>query len=280
MQLPRMFIGCSSESLQIARYLQAELRDEVESDVWNQGVFGLSGGTLEDLAEKARRFQFAALVLAPDDIVIKRTREGNEPRDNVLFEAGLFMGLLGRRNTFLVWCEDDSLELPSDLGGVTFAGFRRREPPSQAMIGPAATQIRDAVATSLAGGSARVPSAAFEEPMNGSSVEHRVSVSGRLGGLPAGAELWAAVARRSSLARYHPQGDSLEVAGAGFSGHAYVGDKDSTGSFRLLLMLVDDLDGGFLRRYQEDARAQGNYEGLLTLPPGAKILDEIVVRRS
>lgn len=45
--------------------------------------------------------------------------KGNAPRDNVLFEAGFFMGLLGRRKTFLVWCEDDSLEPPSDLGGVT-----------------------------------------------------------------------------------------------------------------------------------------------------------------
>jgi predicted nucleotide-binding protein len=97
MQLPRMFIGCSSEALHIARYLQAELRDDVESDVWNQGVFGLSGGTLEELAEKARRFQFAALVLAPDDIVIKRSRAGNEPRDNVLFEAGLLWGYLEGR---------------------------------------------------------------------------------------------------------------------------------------------------------------------------------------
>ena len=91
-QLPRMFIGCSSESLQVARYLQAELRRDVESDVWDEGVFGLSGGTLEDLAEEVRRFQFAALVLAPDDVVIKRAREGNAPRDNVLFEAGFFMG--------------------------------------------------------------------------------------------------------------------------------------------------------------------------------------------
>lgn len=274
-----MFIGCSSESLQIARYLQAELRNDVESDVWDQGVFGLSSGTLEDLTEKARRFQFAALVLTPDDVVIKRTRKGNEPRDNVLFEAGFFMGLVGRKNTFLVWCEDDSLELPSDLGGVTFAGFRRREPPSQAMIGPAATRIRDAVADSLARGPAPVPRAAFEEPRHGSSVEHRVSVSGRLDGLPVGAELWPAVAGRWSQARYHPQGDSIEVAGSGFSGHAYVGDKDSTGSFRLLLVLVDNVDTGYLRQYQADARAQGNYAGLVTLPPSAKILDEIVVKR-
>jgi Predicted nucleotide-binding protein containing TIR-like domain len=274
-----MFIGCSSESLQVAQYLQAELRSDVESDVWDEGVFGLSGGTLEDLAEEARRFQFAALVLAPDDVVIKRAREGNAPRDNVLFEAGFFMGFLGTRNTFLVWCEDDALELPSDLGGVTFAGYRRREPPSQAMIGPAATRIRGAVAASLATGPAPVPRAAFEEPRSGSSVEHRVSVSGRLDGLAAGAELWAAVAGPSSPTRYHPQGDSLAVVGAGFSGHAYVGNEHSTGSFRLLLVAVDNVDGGYLCRYQADARTQGNYAGLPRLPASAKIRGSVDDRR-
>jgi predicted nucleotide-binding protein len=279
-QLPRMFIGCSRESLQIAQYLQAELRNDVESDVWNEGVFGLGGGTLEALAEEARRFQFAALVLAPDDVVIKRGNEGNAPRDNVLFEAGFFMGSLGRQNTFLVWCENDSLQLPSDLGGVTFAGYRRREPPSQAMIGPAATRIRDAIASLLGRGPALVPRAAFEVPMNSSSVEHRVPITGRLDGLAADTELWAAVAGVWSPIRYHPQGDSLHVAGEGFSGHVYVGNEDSTGSFRILLLAVDSVDSRYLRRYQAAARAEGNYAGLPSLPPGAKILDAIVVMRT
>lgn len=279
-QLPRMFIGCSRESLQIAQYVQAELRDHVESDVWDQGLFGLSSGTLEGLAEEARRFQFATLVLAPDDVVIKRDSKGNAPRDNVLFEAGFFMGLLGRRKTFLVWCEDDSLELPSDLGGVTFAGYRRREPPSQAMIGPAATRIREAVATWLATGPAPVPRGAFEEPRNGSAQDHRVSISGRVEGLAAGAELWAAVAGQWSPTRYHPQGNSIAVVGGGFSGHVFLGNERSTGSFRLLLVLVDNADGGYLRRYQTQARAEGKYAGLPRLPPSAKILDEIVVTRS
>jgi hypothetical protein len=219
-------------------------------------------------------------VLAPDDVVIKHAKEGNAPRDNVLFEAGFFMGLLGRRNTFFVWCQDDSLELPSDLGGVTFAAYKRREPPSRAMIGPAATRIREAVAASLARSPAPVPRASFEEPRNGSSVGHRVSVSGRLDGLAPGAELWAAVAGPSSPTRYHPQGDSLAVVGAGCSGHAYVGNEDSTGSFRLLLVAVDNVDGGYSRRYQADARTQGKHAGLPRLPASAKILDEIVVTRS
>jgi predicted nucleotide-binding protein len=277
--LPRMFIRCSRESLRIARYLQAELCDDVEAYVWDQGVFGLGGGTLEALAQEARRFQFGALVLAPDDVVIRRTKAGNAPRDNVIFGAGFFMGYLGGKNTFLVWCEDDSLELPSDLGGVTRVGYRRREPPNQAMIGPAATRIRDAVASSLGGVPVAVPRAAFEEPRNGSSVEHRVHIRGRAG-LAADTELWAAVAGEWAPIRYHPQGNSLSVAGDIFSGHVYVGNEDSTGSFRILLVVVDNADGEYLRRHQAAARTEGRFTGLPRLPPSAKVLDQIMVTRT
>ena len=37
-------------------------------------------------------FQGAALVLAPDDTVISRDVTSTAPRDNVVFELGLFMG--------------------------------------------------------------------------------------------------------------------------------------------------------------------------------------------
>ncbi len=41
------------------------------------------------------------------------------PRDNVIFESGMFMGKLGRRRTFLVCDVDDKIKLPSDLKGLT-----------------------------------------------------------------------------------------------------------------------------------------------------------------
>ncbi len=50
----------------------------------------------------------------------------NSPRDNVLFELGLFMGALGREHTFIVHCHDEQLDLPSDLAGVAVERFGRR----------------------------------------------------------------------------------------------------------------------------------------------------------
>jgi predicted nucleotide-binding protein len=46
---PQMFIGSSTEGLPVARALQAELENDVDAKVWDQGVFGLSDSSLEAL---------------------------------------------------------------------------------------------------------------------------------------------------------------------------------------------------------------------------------------
>ena len=94
--------------------------------LWNQGVFGLSRGNLENIANAASQYDYAVLVLTPDDVVTKRARVENSPRDNVLFELGLFMGKLGKERTFIVYCKDRPLELPSDLAGVACATYADR----------------------------------------------------------------------------------------------------------------------------------------------------------
>ena len=60
--------------------------------MWHQGVFDLSSGTLESLVAAIDDYDFATLVLTPDDLLEKRDVTGRCPRDNVLFELGLFMG--------------------------------------------------------------------------------------------------------------------------------------------------------------------------------------------
>ncbi len=125
---PRIFIGSSVEGLEVAKAIQSALYYEAEPVIWSQGVFGLSGGTLESLVEECGNFDFAVFILSADDLVIKKKQKGNAPRDNVLFELGLFMGRLGRERTFFVHCKDDELLLPTDLAGVTSASYL---PPSE-----------------------------------------------------------------------------------------------------------------------------------------------------
>jgi len=143
---PRVFIGSSSEGLNIAEYLQSLLEGHAESTVWSQGVFGLSGGTLESLAKSAEDCDFAILVLTPDDITIKRANRAPAARDNVLFELGLFVGKLGRERTFIVTTRDNAPLLPTDLAGVTIAKFPNRADGNlKAALNPTALDIREAI---------------------------------------------------------------------------------------------------------------------------------------
>jgi Predicted nucleotide-binding protein containing TIR-like domain len=119
-----VFVGSSSEGLDIARNIQALLDNDCEVKLWNQGVFGLTSGTLESLVLALDEFDFAILVLTPDDLTLRRGQGHQSARDNVLFELGLFMGGLGRQRTFIVYDRTTDLKLPSDLAGVTAATFK------------------------------------------------------------------------------------------------------------------------------------------------------------
>lgn len=139
---PRIFIGSSKEGLTVAKLLQLEMDYDAEVTLWSQGVFGLSGGTLETLVKTAPTFDFAVLVLTPDDVVTKRDGAKNAPRDNVLFELGLFMGALGRDRTYIVHPRVP-IDLPSDLAGIEPATYdpNRADGNLHSAIGPAATRI-------------------------------------------------------------------------------------------------------------------------------------------
>ena len=139
----RLFIGSSVEGLRVANEIQALLDHDAEVTVWHQGVFGPSGGTLENLVQMARKFDFAVLVLTPDDVLTKRDKRMNAPRDNVLFELGLFIGILGRERTYFVHPRED-MALPSDLAGITPITYdaNRSDKNLRAAMGPVATSLR------------------------------------------------------------------------------------------------------------------------------------------
>lgn len=145
-QDPTVFIGSSSEGLDVAEHLQSVLDDHCEATVWNQGAFGLSGTGIGSLIQAAASYDFAVLVLTSDDLTLRRDTARPTARDNVLFEAGLFIGALGLERTFLVSCRSDELQLPTDLDGVTRAMFRgRADGRLRAALNPVGLQIREAM---------------------------------------------------------------------------------------------------------------------------------------
>lgn len=145
---PVVFVGSSIEGLPIARALQQNLDHEAEVILWSQGVFGLTEGGLESLVDRLDLFDFAILVLTPDDLTTSRDSTTPSPRDNVLFELGLFMGSLGRMRTFIVYDRTADIKLPSDLAGVNSATYA---PPSagslQSALGASSAEILNAIQT-------------------------------------------------------------------------------------------------------------------------------------
>lgn len=141
----RIFVGSSREALEIGRALQAELDDEFDVTVWNQGVFSLSRGALDPLLEVLGSSDAGVFVLRPDDLTKRRGVEEATVRDNVIFELGMFIGRLSPSRTFMLTPAGATLHPPSDLLGVTTANYDSRRADAQetrAAVGPACTQIR------------------------------------------------------------------------------------------------------------------------------------------
>lgn len=117
---PKVFIGSSVEGLKVAYAIQENLEHDVLCTPWNQGVFELSGNTLENLISSLDKFDFAIFVLSADDVLKIRKAEFTTVRDNVIFELGLFIGKMGKDKVFFVIPRhQENLHLPTDLAGIT-----------------------------------------------------------------------------------------------------------------------------------------------------------------
>jgi hypothetical protein len=149
--VPRVFIGSSSgpRARDIVQKLEVKLRSWSKPRRWDGGdVFRLSTTTLESLEEQLRECDFAILVFTGDDVTAKRGNVALTPRDNVIFEAGLFMGRLDRKRTFIVSDCRDALGLPSDLLGFTFDELRQAKGQRlEDAIAPVAAKIRRSART-------------------------------------------------------------------------------------------------------------------------------------
>jgi hypothetical protein len=118
---PRIFLGSSGQQEKLLQALTRGLQDIADVDPWTT-VFNPGVSTLDRLVELTREVDFAAFVFAQDDWTTKGTSPEAaagqaSPRDNVVFEAGLFGGALGVRRTFILHAE--GTKLPTDLLGLT-----------------------------------------------------------------------------------------------------------------------------------------------------------------
>lgn len=122
----KLFIGSSSEELPLAEVAKSILEMDFDVTIWNEkvwdtSVFKINQNFLSDLLKASLQFDFGILIGTNDDKVIFRGKEVMQPRDNVLFELGLFTGRLGTSKcAFLI---DKEIKLLSDFNGLTLAYF-------------------------------------------------------------------------------------------------------------------------------------------------------------
>jgi hypothetical protein len=145
---PRIFIGSSTERLDIAYAIQENLDRDSQATVWTQGIFKLSNSSLDSLLLSLEKFDFAIFVFHPDDITQIRENTYDTVRDNLIFELGLFIGRLGKDKVFfLIPRTVDKLHLPTDLLGITPGTYDnyREDGNLIASLAPFCNQIRNRV---------------------------------------------------------------------------------------------------------------------------------------
>jgi predicted nucleotide-binding protein with TIR-like domain len=118
MNKPRIFLGSSGEQAKLLQAITRGLEEVADVEPWTT-TFNPGRSTLDRLVELSQEVDFAAFVFAQDDWTMTDASESGQaaPRDNVVFEAGLFGGALGIRRTFILHANDS--KLPTDLLGLT-----------------------------------------------------------------------------------------------------------------------------------------------------------------
>jgi hypothetical protein len=131
----RVFIGSSGERARLVDWLTAFIRREYPTiepvpwtAPWTAGQF-----TLENIEEHIRNTDASILFWTHDDLTQYRGTERYEPRDNLVFEAGMFIASHGRERTQLLipqlpaGAPEGRVAAPTDVMGLTWNQYPWQE---------------------------------------------------------------------------------------------------------------------------------------------------------
>src|SRR5947209_5108648 len=143
---PRIFLGSSGKQAKLLQAIARGLEEVADVEPWTT-TFNPGRSTLDRLVELAQQVDFAAFVFAQDDWTTTEASPSGSgqasPRDNVVFEAGLFGGALGIRRTFILHAH--GAKLPSDLLGLTSVRYDPATSPAE--VRAINQQLRKAIET-------------------------------------------------------------------------------------------------------------------------------------
>ena len=105
-----------------------ELKEKVARRLEQQGIEAIilseqvnRGRTIIEKLEAYSDVNVAIILFTQDDLGVAKEEKGNEKyraRQNVVFEAGYFMGYVGRETIIMI--ADENVEIPGDLSGMVY----------------------------------------------------------------------------------------------------------------------------------------------------------------
>jgi predicted nucleotide-binding protein len=114
----RVFVASSVEGLPLAKRVKDSLAQVgVEALIWSE-AFSAGTSILGALDEILATCSASVMILTDDDAVMARGHQRKVPRDNLIYELGLFHGRHGRNRTFVL--APASVTLPTDLSGLVY----------------------------------------------------------------------------------------------------------------------------------------------------------------
>lgn len=133
---PRVFIGSSSLASALAEALYRGLAAVAHPTQWPEPLFVPGQFPLDALQRELMRHDFAVFVASGDDPLTSTAEASPGGRDHVIFEFGMFVGLLGRSRSFLVVPRGTTVVIPADLQDLAMVEYD----PARARAGGAALE--------------------------------------------------------------------------------------------------------------------------------------------
>ena len=147
-KIPAIFIGSSKEAIKIVNAIENRLHKTEELKVYNwQNEFSLSNYFLPELLEKLNlnKYDYGVFILSPNDMLTIRGKKQLSARDNVLLEAGIFIGKIGLKRVFLLKPDGVSMRIPSDIFGLNIGGYDASCDNFQEMVAPFCAELIQAI---------------------------------------------------------------------------------------------------------------------------------------
>lgn len=142
----RIFIGSSTEALNVARKIKSGLKYDAHVDTWADGIFDTPGKAyIEVLEEILDNYEYGVFVFNPDDKIFSRGKKLEVPRDNVIFEYGMFLGKHTRKRAFFIIPRGVDIKIMTDVLGITCLDYDPTNPNIQSAVSDACDQIRNLI---------------------------------------------------------------------------------------------------------------------------------------